>query len=353
MSYFKKRLSLFLCVLLAFTTVCFAAPQETKAAAKVNFYGIGFSSTKEVQVAKGAVNFYIGDYISANSYNNNSYTYYSFLSGVDGVTYKSSNSKVAKINSKTGKVDLKKTGSATITVTFKKNSAKIKLKVVSKNTLQKNLKKFPAYTTDKISAYESSAKAFLKQTGKNPKITSANRYKLANAKKTYYQKDFSYSGFIRTYNAPSYTCYIYSTSSGRASYVCNKIDEYTLKNNPLGTGPSKSAAFKVTSISASRNSKNITMKLKNKVTKDQLFGVIATYSSNNKIKEADSCSFPITVVNTKNQKTYFATATMKKGSNKITIKTQNYKLKKGTYKLVSYSGPWLADGKNKNTFKVK
>ena len=355
MSHFKKRLSLFLCMLLAFTTVCFAAPQETKAATNITFSGPGINSTKEVQVVKGATNFYIGDYITANGFNNGSYMNYGYLSENSGVTYKSSNSKVAKINKNTGKIDLKKSGTATITITFKKASAKIKLKVVSKDTMKKNVTNVIAYVGQNLSAYEASAKAFLKETGTNPKITSGNRYKLLTALKAYKSGDYSYNGYTSYWdNASSkYTYYIYSTDSGRAKCVCNKIDDYAAARNPFATKPSKSVAFHVTSISSTKNTNKITLKLKNKVTEDQIFGANAGFSWDTEIRKSNTYSFPITVQNTKNKRKHYAIATMKKNSNKITIELKSQKLQKGiTYKLLA-NGPWLDNGVNMNTFKVK
>ena len=64
-------------------------------------------------------------------------------------------------------------------------------------------------------------------------------------------------------------------------------------------------------------------------------------------------SFPISVQDTKTNYKYYATATVKKGSDKMTIETKNLKLRKGNeYKLVSQCGTWLDDTVNKNTFKV-
>lgn len=357
MNYFKKRLSLFLCMLLAFTTVCFAAPQETKAATNISFSGLGTYNTKEVQVAKGATNFYIGDYIYIYRYNNGYNKYCGYVSENSGVTYKSSNSKVASINKSTGKVDLKKTGTATITITYKNVSTKIKLKVVSKDTLKKNVKKVNSYLGQNLSTYEDSAKAFLKATGTNPKITASNRYKLLTALKNYKSADYyyHYSGYTNAYDSASskYVYYIYSTDSGRANRIASKIDDYAAARNPFATKPSKSVAFHVTSISGTKNTNKITMKLKNKVTEDQIFGANIGFSWDTEVKKSDTYSFPVTVQNMKNKRKHYAIATVKKNSNKITIELKSQKLQKGiTYKLLAY-GPWLDNGVNMNTFKVK
>ena len=66
-------------------------------------------------------------------------------------------------------------------------------------------------------------------------------------------------------------------------------------------------------------------------------------------------SFPVKVQNVKTKYKYYAIATVKQGSDKMTIETRNLKLVKGTkYKLLSYDGySWLDGTINKNTFTAK
>lgn len=347
MKYFKKRLSLFLCLVLAFTTVCFTAPEETKAASTVYFGAIGsYSTTKEIQVAKGDKNLYAGDYVCAYDTSGNSYGYLSMCSNV---TYKSSKTSVATINSSTGKITTKKNGTTTISVKFKGQTVKFKLKVVSKSTLKNALSD---YIKQYVSTYDDCAKDFLSATGSISKITSSNRYKVLAAYKSY---DYKYTcGYTSSYDASSAksTDYIYSASSAHAYAVCRALDNYSSERNPFSTRSSK--CFKIKSISGT--SKKVTVTLKDKVSEDQIFGSNYNFSWDTNVKKATTHTFPIYIQDTTNNHRYYAVATIKKGSNKMTIELKNLKLKKNRkYKLVDqYYNSWLDGTVNKTvTFKAK
>ncbi|MGN0140617.1 MAG: Ig-like domain-containing protein [Roseburia sp.] len=345
MNYFKKRLSIFLCILVAFTTVCFAAPQEAKAASNVSLGGVvNASYIKEVQVYKGAQNLYAGDFITA--YVSSPYKEYGYLSMNSGVTYKSSDKSVATIDSKTGKITTKKNGTTTITVTFKGASGKFKLRVVSKNSIKKAI---GSYYLSSLSERESCAKAFLDTTGNITGITSANRYKVLTAYTSYDYK--YYNGISSSYDSSSGKSiyYIYCPGESHAYAICTLLSNYAYTRSPFTTSSSK--CFRVNSISGKGNSNKITVTLKDKVTEDQIFGGNYLLHFDSEIKKSNKYSFPITVENTKNKYKYYAVATVTKGSNKMTIETRSLKLKKGTtYKLVAQSGDWLRYVKN--TFKA-
>lgn len=347
MKYFKKRLSLFLCLVLAFTTVCFAAPEEAKAASTVYFGAIGsYSSTKEIQVAKGDKNLYAGDYVYAYDTSGNSYGY---LSTCSNVTYKSSNTSVATINSSTGKISTKKNGTTTISIKYKGSTVKYKLKVVSKSTITKAL---TSYIKQYVSTYDSSAKDFLSAAGNTTKITSSNRYKVLSAYKSY---DYRYtSGYTSTYDytTAKSTGYIYSASSAHAYAVCRALERYASERSPFSTQSSK--CFKIKSISGTN--KKVTVTFKNNVSEDQIFASNYNFSWDTNVKKANTHTFPIYIQDTTNNHRYYAVATIKKGSNKMTIEIKNLKLKKNRkYKLVDqYYNSWLDGTVNKTvTFKAK
>ena len=350
MSYFKKRLSIFLCILLAFTTVFFASPQDTKAASKLTLSGVvTFSNFKEIWIAKGEKNFYAGDLVNAyRDYPN--YKYYGFLSMNSGVTYKSSKTSVASINSKTGKINAKKTGTTTITIKYDGQTVKFKLKVVNSKDLKKKL---PSHVTSYMSDLEDCADAFLDLAGDVTKITTANRYDILTAYKSYdYRAE---NGLTNTYELVSgnykLTYYIYSPKAARAYVTCNALNQYSNNCSPFATTSSK--CFKVKSISGKGNTNKITVDLKDKVTEDQIFGGNYFLSWDSDIEKSGTYTFPIKVKNMKNNHHYYAIATVKKGSAKMTIKTKNLKLKKGTkYKLIAEYGSWLDGTLNKNTFKA-
>lgn len=347
MNIIKRRISIFLCMLLAFSTIFMAAPQKAQAAATVWLYGPGASTdTKEIQVYKGSKNLYAGDFVQARNISDN--TYYGLLSMSSGVTYKSSKPSVATINSTTGLITTKKTGTTVITVKFKGSTAKFNLKVVSKTKLKEQISN---YTQAILPDIEECAEAFFTTTGKVSKVTNSNRYKIMTAYKSY---DYKYErGYATSYASDECTYYVYSPDAAHAYAVGSAYLDYAVDRSPFATTSAK--CFQVGSISGKANTQKITITLKNKVTADQIFGGKNFLSWDTELKATKEYSFPIKVQNTKTKYRYYAIATVKQGSNTMTIETKNLKLVKGTkYKLISYDGEsWLDGTINKNTFTAK
>ena len=366
MNYMKRRVSLLLCMLMVFTTIFTAAPVEMQAANTVytlnNSLGNG---NYDVIIYKGMKDLYIGDFVSGYKITNpgtskEEYTYYSNVSTQKNVTYKSSKKEVATVNSK-GKITTKDTGTTTITVKYQGQTSKIKLKVVSKKTYDKEI---DAYTYVNASSVEEAAKKFLDKTGTDPKITKDNRYKLLTAYANY-QTNLGYTS-IFTYDAKKQTYvtkyYIYSPSAARAMTAYNKIATYCEKYNPFSTRSGK--CFEIKSISG--KGKTITVNLKKNVTEDQIFGAQAQFDWDTELKQVKTYTFPIVVKNTSTGYEYYAIASVTQGKSKMTITLKNAKLTKGKkYELVaktatgrggSYLGNWLDGTLNKTskfTFKAK
>lgn len=232
---------------------------------------------------------------------------------------------------------------------YKGATAKFKLKVVSKKDLKKALSG-TSYEKE-LSDIEESAKIYLKSVGNVSKITTSNRYKVLTAYASY---DYRYySGYYSTYdyNSQKYTYYVYSPEAAHVYAINRALERYASERNPFTTGDSK--LFKVKAISGKANTNKISATLASKVTEDQIFGANYQFSFDSKIEKSSTYRFPIKVQDTKTKYKYYAIATIKKGSDKMTIEIQNAKLKKGTtYKLISYvGGYWLLA--SKNTFKVK
>lgn len=340
MSYAKRRLAVFLCMLMAFTTVFCFAPQQTVQAATTYFYweigaGNATDSNRQVTVEKGAKNFYIGDYLGASV--SGGLEYYGALSMCSGVTYKSTKPGVVKIDSKTGKITARKTGIATIKVKFKGASTQIKIKVV--DSLKS--KRSTNYSVEK-----KAADAFIKAYGKG--ITSKNRYKVLNA-----YKDFSKMGYISSHaiaqEKGEIVYYLYLPEAGHAKVLVSEVVSYAIKRNPFGTDHSKE--FCITALSG--KGKTITATLSQKVTADQIFGAQYADIKLKKASSKNSVTFPVYVQDTKTNTKYDAEATMKKGSKTLTIKPKNLSLKKNrTYEIVAYgeyfgeySSNWLFNSK--------
>ena len=165
--------------------------------------------------------------------------------------------------------------------------------------------------------------------------------------------------YTQTSTGYSYAYYLTSPSTLRVQAIREDIENYSTQYNPFSTLSSK--AFSVKSISG--KSKTITLTLKSKVTDTQIYGANFVYSDDTDVRRSSTYSFPIVVQRLSNGYKYHATATIKSGSAKMTIKLTNGKLVKGQkYKLLAQTetrmtyntlGNWLNDGTNKNTFTAK
>lgn len=365
MNNFKRRLSLLLCFLLVFTTVFVAAPTETQAAESENYTLSNTFGSWDLVVHKDLENIYIGDYVNVGKITNSGtpnavHSYLGAASTIkSGVTYKSSNEKVVIVN-KSGLLSIKKNGSAVITITYKKVSTTINLKVISKKAFNNKLKEYTH-----LANAEKLAQAFLKETGTqknvNVKITSKNRYKMLNAYKNY----ASTSGYISIYEGGStpmdysFSYYLHAPSAARATTVCSKIASYCDNYNTFSTNGAKH--FTTSSIKGKANSNTITVELTKKVDADMIFGAQYAFSWDSEVEATKEYSFPIVVQRTSNGRKYYAIATVKKGSKTMKIELKNHKLVKGeTYELLNqtttsrypnYLGNWLTDCKC--TFKAK
>ena len=352
MSDWKRRIAVFLCMVMTLTTVfCMTPQQEVQAASnQMKFtWSIGtnwnynqstgkYSESKcPAAVVIGQEDLYIGDYVYAVQ-TGKAYKYYGYLSTQSGVTYASSNRNVIAVD-QYGKLTVKKAGTATITLKFKGKSTKIKLTAVDGEV--------PA-TGYENAAATSAAQKLEKLYGTG--ITAKNRYELVNQiAKINRQTYFMGTSKINKDGMQ----YISNPICAHAAAIKSAVNEYTYSvANPLSTRSSK--MFKINSISGQGTKATIT--LKSKVTADQLFGLACNTRKDYKstIKKGNACQFKIKLKG--NGKTLSATATAKVGSNKITIKTK--KLTKGkTYVLQDcYYGGWLDSkegGNKKISFKAK
>lgn len=340
MSYLKRRLAVFLSVLVAFTTIFFVVPQEEVQAATAWIYMPG-GYASEVRVEKGAKDVYIGDYLTA--YCEQDYTNYGLLSNNSGVKYSSSKKSVAAVDSSTGKLTAKKTGTTTISAKFKGRTYKFKLRVVS------SLKSVRE-SDDTYSEKDAAAKAFVKQYGSS-KITTKNRYDKVKAYADYAGSGYAGGDGLKViYESGKAAKCIYMPNEGRAVRLVEQLRNYNKTRNPFSTISSK--CFKVKSISGS--GKTITINLKKAVSAEQMFGAnvaAVRYGQDNNIDAKKVIAEMY--VRDSNYKYYPATMTIEKGSKKLTIKLKDSKLKKGKKYYLDYNGlgDWLY--KQKNSFTAK
>ena len=340
MSYFKRRMAVFLSVLVAFTTIFFVVPQEEVQAATAWIYMPG-GNASEVRVEKGAKDVYIGDYLTA--YCEEDYTSYGLLSNNSGVKYSSSKKSVAAIDSSSGKLTAKKNGTTTISARFKGRTYKFKLKVVS------SLKSVRE-SDDTYSKKDAAAKAFVKQYGSS-KITTKNRYDKVKAYADYVGGGYEGGDGIKVvYESGKAVKCLYMPNEGRAVRLMEQLRNYNKTRNPFSTASGK--CFKVKSISGSN--KTITINLKKAVSAEQMFGANVVALQNNPKNKVNSKKLTTSVrVRDSKYKYYEGTMTIEKGSKKLTIKLKDSKLTKGKKYYLDYNGlgGWLY--KQKNSFTAK
>lgn len=375
MTQLKRRLAILLSFIMVFTTVFVAAPMEAQAKTTTTYYFSGpatYGDSYTIKTYKGASNFYAGDYATCYTWSytdtteGSTYKNLGYLSSLSGVSYSSSKKSVATIDSKTGLVKLKGTGTTTISMKYKGNTIKFKLNVITKTKFFNELKEKAPYSDYKTLAttYDKAAKAFLKKVGTNPNVKKdKNRFDILETYNTYTNYSSGYTQQMDKYDPETgtykYNFYFYAPTAAHAYAVRSKISSDIDSINPFSTNSAKH--FEATKITGKAGSNKITVTLKTKVDDTMLLGANAAFSWDSEITKSDTYTFPIVVKNTSNGRQYYAIATVKKGSKTMTIELKNHKLAKNkTYELLnktktgrysSYLGNWLSWGKS--TFKAK
>ena len=326
MSYAKKRLAVFLSMLVVLTTVFGLIPpaQQVQAAQNVTLIREGYQDVLCVQ--KGMSNLYMGDYVSASWYDELSHRVYRYLTNLKGVTYKSSNTSVISVD-KTGKMNAKKAGTAKLTVKYKGVSYTREVKVVN------SVKKYVSDTYFEDAFYKKCGASFLKAYGKG--ITAKNRYTLTSIlKKVDRLRYHSYcAGETSVSVGNQFAWIIYEATFVHANRLAENLSNYAEKINPFSTRSSKT--FNITKLSGKGNT--ITATLSSKVSADQIFGIQYSESWNTEVKSTSKVDFPIYVCDESTGHRYYAVASVKKGSKQITIKTKSLKLKKGRKYRLKFS----------------
>lgn len=320
MSYAKRRIAVFLSMLILLTTVFGLVPAKSVEAAAgsvlVGWNGPGYSEQNAFQVKKGAKDLYIGDYLQVSITKGSDYKSYGYLSNNTGVTYTSANPSVVSVNNNTGKMTVKGFGLATINITFKGYSHTVYVKGVK--DFSKQLKQSISWRKSDGDKY---AAAFVEAYGKG--VTTKNRYGLLNI---YKKAGYFSSGYTTSYSSGQ-ECGIYDGTAAHAHALAENLHKYVNeKGNPFSTNSAK--VFNIQKISGKGQQINVT--LKSKVTADLIYGAQYAKNDDTDVKEVSTFRFPIYVKDLKNGHRYCAEATIKKGSKTMTIKTKNLKLKKGS-----------------------
>lgn len=330
MKQWKTRLAICLCLLLAAPTVIGALPVnklEAEATGSTSTSVYGYYTDMQVEQGK---TFNMGDLFQYSQYKNDKQIKYGYLSDLSsGVTYKSSDAKVVAITSK-GDVSVKKTGKAVITTKYKGITIQTNITAVKKNGLQSN----------KYSSLRAKAKNVAKVYGNG--ITSKNRYQLAQAVNNYKLARWnitdtylSYTGFISHYSSQTGSTHrLVAPEMIKAAKIRSKLSEYAYNNNPVGTKASKN--FKITSVTAKKNSETLTIKTNKKLNDTQVFAIKYIYINDTYLQNDKKAVFNVYVKDTKTGHYYRGTAYAKQGSNQISVRMDYLKLKSNTKYQVYY-----------------
>ncbi|MDO5425987.1 MAG: Ig-like domain-containing protein [Eubacteriales bacterium] len=309
----KKKIALYLAVLLMLPAVLGALPMRTEAATELSDMGV------VLQIEAGQ-EFYIGDYINVEKGS------YRGMLSMYGGTYTTNKSSVASVEKKTGLVKAKKAGKATITAKYAGKSVKISLEVVKKGALG---------TTTTYKKINQAANKVAKAAKDDQTEALWNCRAYLKAISDYAEKGDTYianNGVV--------------WKDGKAMLVCPMGGRYMAlyeAYTPLSTRSAK--AFKPSKVTASVKKNTITVTLKDKVTETQLAVLYALdEKSTSKTKATFTC---YGLYDATAEKSYRGEVSVKKGSKEMTIKLVNggtgkrVKLVKGhKYKLMSKQ-EWL------------
>lgn len=317
-----------------------------------------FYRNEAVQVEEGKA-FYVGDYVSTYSAGK-VYKYYT--ASMLKASYKSSDATVASVDSK-GYMKALKPGTTTITVSYKGKTASKEFKVVAQGTFG---------TVDEATKLLTAAQ---KLPSKMPSsITTKNALKYTKMLSSYVKVEKEVSnkvnsdGLLREEITAGLYTYVTSTSklivpeAGRRNTLYRLLSTYETKNSPTSTRSAK--VLKLSSATASAKKNTITLKLKKKVTKEQILAA--------KIYEEVYCSDSLKASKLNNKQAYIRvtvrsknkmyegvakitqgkkTATMKIYTSKYNNGTTTYKkekIKKGqTYSLGYAANDWTKGKKVK------
>ncbi len=368
----KKRIAVFLCLLLVLPTLLQSLPGLTLEANAASSNRLNTSLSWSVYTRIGEENssymgtqeliLEVGQEIDFSSYfywyNSSNYSSKN-LSQVSGETYSSSSKSVASIT-KAGVLTAKKQGSTTITVKYKNQGIKVNIKVTAKkytqnkkiaslnSAIEKTWKKYgkKTITAKNVTAlYNEMVKIKKTALECNKILNSTSSYPTILSSTVYIQEDYSYHVLINYgyYNQLSQKLYGFTSSK---------------KNSVIATISTKNLTAKSVKVSG----KNLTVNLNKKLTTAHLVTVAAYGTADSQITSKSGLTInysiykgknlKVTTFETKGKEVMTGTVTLKPGSKTIAVKMKK-KLAKGNYYVAfynNYKGYALSCSK---AFKVK
>ncbi|MBQ8528033.1 MAG: hypothetical protein IJ429_06120 [Lachnospiraceae bacterium] len=353
--YAKKRLALFLCIMILIPSISSFLPmtaQEVSAKTSTMLYmDLYFEALDRVILIEKGEKFYLGDFV--NVYEPSSSSSHWYTTFCKNVKYTSSKKSVISVNSK-GLATAKKTGKSTITIKYKNGITFLNVKVVKAGTFK---------NTTAVKGVRKRAQKLSKSMPS--KITLSNGYKYLEMSRdftaftTKHSANITTSGTLRGKamgkNNGTYTK-LAVPQAGRFSALSELFYNYYAKHSPV-SGTKK---LKIASISATPT--EIKIKTTQKLTSAHVLAAHLEYPFLNDSVSKKKVSFRVDIFDKNGVILSNAVATMKKGSNVMTIKGFKtysaeegdlvpFKLKKGQkYAIGSKKLSSWGSGK---TFKVK
>lgn len=338
---FKKRLAVFLSILMVLPGILSVLPMTAQEVQAGNVYmswefssGQIYSNDKPTISVEAGQKFYIGDYVYVSDDTN----YETGSASMVKASYRSSKPSIASVNSK-GYVTTKKTGKSTITVKFKGETIKCVLKVVKKGSFGN--KQAAKALRKEVSKLE--AKIPSKLTGKNGFALKAQRKAYSSVVESWEDTTISgaitYDGFLKRETGK-----LIVPQAGRFHTADRMLWNFANKNNPTSTRSAK--VFQIASASASAATSQIKVTFKKAVTADQILALQIYESSTNEKNGKSTGSAYVSIYDVKGKKWVYGIMDVKKGSKTGVIKNIEFydvnagggmrklKLKKGcTYEL--------------------
>lgn len=355
----KKRIAVFLCLLLVLPTLLQSLPGLTLEANAAGTNRLNTSLSGWVYTRTGEENpsymgsqeliLEVGQEVDFSSYfywyNSSNYSS-KCLSEVSGEKYSSSNKNVAGIT-KAGVLTAKKQGSTQITVNYKNQGIKVNIKVTEKK-----------YTKNKkIASLNSTIEKAWKKYGKKT-ITAKNVTTLYNEMVKIRKTALECNKILN--NTSNYPAILSSTVSIKEGYYYNyyvlinygkynqltqKLYEFTAskKNSIVATISTKNLTAKSVKVSG----KKLTVNLNKKLTTAHLTTVAYFGSMDSQITSKSGLKInysiykgnglKVTTFDTKGKEVMTGTVTLKPGNKTIAIKMKK-KLAKGNYYVAFYNG---------------
>ncbi len=316
--HLKQKLTVGISVLVILTMILSVLPitstEVQAASSQMNWYD-GDAETS--MIVEAGSKFYIGDFVMVLSGNS------SATASMVKASYKSARTKVASVNSK-GNVSAKKAGTTDITVKYQGNTILCHLTVEKKGSFGKD---------EAITKMRAAAKTLAK---KMPSKLNASRgFSLINNKNAYLNayrsysiRQLSYEGFLYTNERPAGDLVDYGRSeklavpeAGRYLTAEAMLRQFMKKNDPTSKQSSKTMSI----ASARASTKSITIKLKKKLTADQILAAQLAYpGENSTIGSKTRANITMTIYDVTAGKYYKGQLTLKKGRNQLTVKPVIY-----------------------------